>query len=247
MTGPPGKPLRAGSSVIDVMGGLFGVIGVLAALRQRDDGGRGQYVESALFESTVFLVGQHMAQYAVTGQAANPMPVRISAWAIYEVFETADDEQVFVGVVSDSQWVKFCEAFGLEDLGRDPGLAANADRVRRRDDLIPRVKALFKQYSKQDLMAKLEHTGLPFAPISRPEEMFDDPHMAQSGAGGTDDSGGEKTRLPALPLEMNGRRFGVRHDLPEIGAQSEEILQSLGFDAAEIRDLARRGVVKLAG
>ncbi|WP_138378876.1 CaiB/BaiF CoA transferase family protein [Luteithermobacter gelatinilyticus] len=248
MTGPPGRPLRAGSSVIDVMGGMFGVIGVLAALKQREITGKGQYVQSALFESTVFLVGQHMAQYAVTGQPANPMPVRISAWAIYEIFETADDEQVFVGVVSDTQWGKFCEAFGLEEWRDDPAYATNAERVRRRDDLIPQVKDLFRQYSKKDLMDKLEHMGLPFAPISRPEEMFDDPHLTQSG--GLVEltiPDGEKTRLPALPLEMNGRKFGVRHDLPQIGEQSYDVLKAAGLDEERIRDLADRGVVKLAG
>ena len=246
MTGPPGKPLRAGSSVIDVMGGMFGVIGVLAALKQRDVTNKGQYVQSALFESTVFLVGQHMAQYAVTGQAANPMPVRISAWAIYEVFETSDDEQVFVGVVSDTQWVKFCDVFGLNALGNDPNYAANADRVQRRDQLIPQVTALFKQFTKKDLMEKLEFTGLPFAPISRPEQMLEDPHLKNSG--GLVDltlPGGGEASLPALPIEMNGQKFGVRHDLPEIGEQTQEVLREYGYDESEIQDFADKAVIGL--
>ncbi|PCI44221.1 MAG: formyl-CoA transferase [Alphaproteobacteria bacterium] len=244
MTGPPGQPLRAGASVIDVMGGMFGVIAILAALRQRETTGRGQYVQSALFESSVFLVGQHMAQYAVTGEAAKPMPVRISAWAIYDVFETRDGQQVFVGVVSDGQWVKFCQAFGLDDLGADKGYALNVDRVKRRDSLMPKVRTLFLQYDKHDLMAKLEYTGLPFAPISRPEDMFDDPHMSNSGGLVTLNlpEGGE-VALPALPLEMDGRKFGLRHDLPEAGQHTAEILGQMGYDPEMIRKMSEDGAV----
>ncbi len=245
MTGPPGKPLRAGASVIDVMGGMFGVIAVLAALKQREATGKGQYVKSALFESSVFLVGQHMAQYAVTGQAANPMPVRISAWAIYDVFETRDGQQVFVGVVSDSQWVNFCQAFGLDELGADKNYAANGDRVKNRDILMPLVRALFKQFDKHDLMEKLEYTGLPFAPISRPEDMLDDPHMCDSGGllplnlpeGGS-------LELPALPVEMGGHKFGVRHDLPKAGQHTAEILEQIGFDETATRKMSQNGVIQ---
>ncbi|MCF8473965.1 MAG: CoA transferase [Emcibacter sp.] len=245
MTGPPGKPLRAGASVIDVMGGMFGVIAILAALKQRETTGKGQYVKSALFESSVFLVGQHMAQYAVTGQAAMPMPVRISAWAIYDVFETKDQQQVFVGVVSDGQWVKFCEAFGLDHLAIDIDYVLNADRVKQRDVLMPIVRGIFKQFDKQDLMAKLEHTGLPFAPISRPEDMFEDVHMRESGGllslnlpeGGT-------AELPSLPLEMNGRKFGLRHDLPGIGQHTTEVMKQIGFDSDTIHKMLKDGAIQ---
>ncbi|VAW05616.1 CAIB/BAIF family protein [hydrothermal vent metagenome] len=245
MTGPPGKPLRAGASVIDVMGGMFGVIGILAALKQRESTGRGQLVKSSLFESAVFLVGQHMAQFAVTGQAANPMPVRISAWAIYDVFETKDDQQVFVGIVSDGQWLKFCEAFDLDELAGDENYRLNADRVSRRDLLMPKVRELFRQYDKNDLMEKLEYTGLPFAPIAKPEDMFTDPHMC--GSGGLLElalPGGGRAELPGLPLEMADRRFGVRHDLPEAGQHTAEILARLGFDQKEIREMSEDGVVQ---
>jgi len=245
MTGPPGKPLRAGASVIDVMGGMFGVIGILAALKQRHTTHKGQYVQSSLFESTVFLVGQHMAQYAVTGQPANPMPARISAWAVYDVFDTRDNSQVFVGIVSDSQWQKFCAAFGLDDLGADENYRLNADRVRQRDVLMPRVRELFRQFDKAELMAKLEHCGLPFAPIARPEDMADDPHLQASGGllSLTLPDGGQAD-LPALPLEMAGHRFGVRHNPPDIGADSREILEKIGFEAEEIRKMSQDGIIQ---
>lgn len=239
MTGPPGRPLRAGSSVIDITGGMFGVIGVLAALERRHRTGRGGEVKCSLFETTAFLVGQHMAQMAVTGQAAQPMPVRISAWAIYDVFETAEaEEQLFVGVVSDAQWTAFCAAFELVDLGSDPALALNNQRVLARDAILPRVRAMFGSMQRSDLVAKLEAIGLPFAPIARPDELFDDPHL--NAAGGLLDvtiPGGVATRLPALPLEFDGERPGLQHDIPTAGRDGDAILRDLGFDDAEIAAL----------
>ncbi|CAG0938600.1 itaconate CoA-transferase [Gammaproteobacteria bacterium] len=248
MTGPPGKPLRAGTSVIDVQGGMFGALGIIAALYQRQASGRGQYIVASLYESTVFLVGQHMAQFAVTGKAAAPMPVRVSAWAIYQVFDTADGEQVFVGVVSDKQWKLLCDAFDLRDMAADRSLDTNNDRVAHKDRLLPVIKATFLKYSKQDLMAKLEKTGLPFAPIARPEQLFDDPHLVASGGllplTVTDgERKGEATRLPALPLEMAGQRFGVLRDLPRRGQHSREVLAEAGYGKAEIDAMVSQGVV----
>ncbi len=244
MTGEPGKPTRAGASVIDVMGGMFGVIGILAALRQRDATGLGQRVQSSLYESTVFLMGQHMAQYSVTGKAAAPMPARISAWAIYQVFETKDDQQVFVGVVSDTQWIKFCENFELGDLVNNPKFNTNTDRVNRKEELIPIVKKIFLKYSKNELMEKLEHTGLPFAPITEPIELFDDPHLnASGGLVDLNIPGGGEISLPALPIEMDGRKMGVRHDLPDIGEQTEAILEENGFSLEKIKKLKSDGII----
>jgi crotonobetainyl-CoA:carnitine CoA-transferase CaiB-like acyl-CoA transferase len=248
MTGPPGQPLRAGTSVIDVQGGMFGSVGVLAALIQRQATGKGQHVVASLYESTVFLVGQHMAQFAVTGKAAAPMPVRVSAWAIYQVFETGDNQQVFVGVVSDKQWKVLCDAFDLKEFAADKSLDTNNDRVTHKERILPVIKATFRKYTKQELMAKLEKTGLPFAPIARPEELFDDPHLKASNGllpiTVTDGPRkGEKTRLPALPLEMAGRRFGIHHDVPRAGEHSREVLQEAGYTPAEIEELIRKGVV----
>lgn len=244
MTGPPGRPLRAGTSVIDVTGGMFGVIGVLAAIEQRHRTGRGQKVSSALFETTVYLVGQHMAQMAVTGQPAKPMPVRISAWAIYDVFETADGEHVFVGIVSDGLWQKFCQAFALTELGADESLKTNSQRVLQRDSLLPKVRELFRGYRKADLVPILENTGLPFAPIGKPEEMFDDPHLAASGGlGETTLPDGKQTRLPKLPIEMDGQRPSQGGKLAKPGEHTDEVLATLGLSADEIVQLRKDNVV----
>ena len=231
MTGPPGRPLRAGASVIDVTGGMFGVIGILAALERRHRTGRGAEVKCSLYETTAFLVGQHMAQQAVTGQAAQPMPVRLSAWAIYDVFDTRNaDEQLFVGVVSDSQWAEFCKAFELDDLSADASLALNNERVLARDRILPRIREMFAAMTRDELIAKLEGIGLPFAPITRPDELFDDPHLnAGGGLVEVNIPGGEATRLPALPLEIDGERMALRRDVPAIDADRESVLRDFGL------------------
>ena len=244
MTGPPGKPLRAGSSVIDVTGGMFGVIGVLAAVEERHRTGQGQKVVSSLFETTVYLVGQHMAQMVVTGQAAAPMPARISAWAIYDVFETADDKPVFIGVVTDSLWEKFCALFGLDALWADESLRLNNQRVLARDRIMPVVRALVKTFTRDAVIAKLDGTGLPFAPIGRPEDMFDDPHLlASGGLEAVTLEDGRIAYLPPLPLEMDGVRVNADAELPVPGRDSDAVLVGLGYDAEAIAGLRQSGAV----
>jgi crotonobetainyl-CoA:carnitine CoA-transferase CaiB-like acyl-CoA transferase len=217
MTGPPGKPLRAGASVIDVTGGMFGVIGILAALERRHRDGEGAHVQCALYETTAFLVGQHMAQKAVTGKAAAPMPVRISAWAVYDVFETAgENEQVFVGVVSDSQWQAFCTEFDLEALLADPALATNNERVSSRDLFMPAIREMIAGLTREALLPRLERIGLPFAPIARPEDLFDDPQLNAGGLVEVTLPSGDKARLPGLPITFDGERLPLRHDLAQV-------------------------------
>ncbi len=245
MTGPPGRPLRAGASVIDVTGGMFGVIGVLAALEQRRRTGTGQTVDCALFETTAFLVGQHMAQKAVTGVSAQPMPARVSAWAIYDVFETLGGEQLFVGVVSDSQWRQFCATFGFDDWLNDAGMAMNNDRVARRDEIIPILKDRLGAMSKADVLNLCEAAGVAFAPISTPDELAEDPHLrASSGLVEVSIEGRPRAELPALPLRMGGRRFGATLDVPTAGQQSQDVLiHTLGYALEASRGLFEGNVV----
>jgi crotonobetainyl-CoA:carnitine CoA-transferase CaiB-like acyl-CoA transferase len=244
MTGPPGRPLRAGSSVIDITGGMFGVIGILAAVERRHRTGKGGEVRCSLYETTAFLVGQHMAQQAVTGKPAGPMPVRVSAWAIYDVFDTLNaDEQLFVGVVSDGQWLTFCEAFGFADLGADPDLRANNQRVLQREAILPRVRALFATLDRASLVETLERIGLPFAPIMRPDELFDDPHLNAGGLLDLTLPDGRPTRLPGLPVEIDGERLDLVRDIPQIGADSDALLAELGYSDGEVAALRQGGCV----
>jgi crotonobetainyl-CoA:carnitine CoA-transferase CaiB-like acyl-CoA transferase len=245
MTGLPGRPMRAGASVIDVTGAMFGVIGVLAAVEQRHHSGRGQKVSSSLFETTAFLVGQHMAQYAVTGKPAPPMSTRLSAWGVYDIFETKHGDPVFVGVVSDTQWRKFCEAFGLSEFIADRTLDRNAERVAQREFVIGTLRELFRSFDKHQLMEKLEHTGLPFAPVSKPEELSDDPHLnAGQGLVTVTLPSGGTARLPALPVAMDGRRFELYRDLPREGEHSREALLSAGLSTQQIDALIDVNVVR---
>jgi len=244
MTGPPGTPLRAGASVVDVTGGMFGVIGILAALQERERTGLGQRVTSALFETAVYLVGQHMAQMAVTGEAALPMPARVSAWAIYDVFTTRDGAQVFLGIVSDGLWQKFCERFGLDQLAGDPQYRTNAQRVCARPTLLPRLRAIVSDLSKAELLERLEGSGLPYAGIGRPEEMFTDPHLLASGGLVTTQlPDGRETRLPALPIELSGNRPSAGGRLSRPGEDGRAILSGIGITSAEVDRLASDGVI----
>jgi len=248
MTGRPGDPLRAGSSINDIMGGMFGAIGVLGALIQRGITGKGMEVQSALFENNVFLVGQHMLQYAVTGIAPNPMPARISPWAIYDVFTVKDGEQIFIAAVSDSQWATFCDAFELSDLKDQPELASNNLRVQERARLLPELSKRLARFSAGEIAAIMERAGLPFAPISKPEDLLDDEHLLATG--GLADvvlsdgaKAGEKVKTTLFPIAMEGQRLGVRIDPPRIGEHTRELLVQLGLADSRIDELRAQGVV----
>ena len=245
MTGLPDRPLRAGSSVIDILGGTFAALGILAALREREKTGCGKRVTSALFETTALLVAQHMAQYEITGEAPPPMSVKRPAWGVYDIFETKDGDRLFVGVVTDTQWQVFCREFGEAELAGDPRLKTNGLRVKERGWLIPRLGEAMKKYSKAELAARLESMGLPFAPIAKPWDLLDDAHLAASG-GLISTRAGEKTiRVPALPLEFDGKRLGKRADPPAIGEHGTQVLREIGYSADAVRGLAERRVIAL--
>jgi crotonobetainyl-CoA:carnitine CoA-transferase CaiB-like acyl-CoA transferase len=244
MTGLPDRPLRAGSSVIDILGGTFAALGIVAALRERDRTGRGKRVTSSLFETTALLVAQHMAQYELTGEAPPPMSVKRPAWGVYDIFETQDG-QLFVGVVTDTQWEIFCREFGEAELAADPRLKSNGMRVKERSWLIPRLGEVMRRYTKAELAAKLEAIGLPFAPIAKPWDLLDDPHLKASGGLVPTRVRGKTIHVPALPLEFDGERLAKRADPPAIGEHGAQLLADLGCSPAEIRRLAEERIVAL--
>ena len=244
MTGREGDPLRAGTSVNDIMGGMFGAIGAMAALAAREKTGQGQEVQSALFENNVFLVAQHMMQFAVTGKPAAPMPSRISAWAVYDVFTVKDGEQIFLAVVSDTQWAIFCDAFGYADLKADARLASNNDRVMAREWMMPILRERMAQKSAVDLSAVFEHFALPFAPITRPEQLFSDPHLtATGGLAPMNLPDGRSVQTALLPLTLDAQRPGIRLNPPKLGEHTTELLRELGYDKAQIESLSQKKIV----
>ena len=248
MTGRPGDPLRAGSSVNDIMGGMFGAIGAMGALIQRGITGRGQEVQTALYENNVFLVGQHMLQYAITGRAAAPMPDRISAWGIYDIFTVKDGEQIFLAAVSDAQWLTFCDALGMADLRDLPQYASNNLRVQGRGTLMPVLRERLIAWRAAELSALFERVGLPFAPIRKPEELYDDEHLLATGglAGITLPDGeraGQRVGTALFPFTMGGQRLGVRLQPPTRGQHTMELLAALGYNEAQVADFVARQVV----
>ena len=239
MTGRPGDPLRAGTSVNDIMGGMFGAIGAMAALAQREKTGKGQEIQSALFENNVFLVAQHMMQFAVTGQPAAPMPARISSWAVYDVFNVKDNEQIFLAVVSDTAWAIFCDAFGYADLKADERLQSNNLRVHAREWMIPVLRERLAHYSAADLASLFARNSLPFAPITRPQDLLEDPHLlASGGLAPVTLPDGREAKTVLLPLTLDGIRPGVRSNAPRLGEHNAQLLGELGYSAAEIDALS---------
>ena len=230
MTGLPGKPMRAGSSVNDILGGTFAALGVLAAVEERHRTGVGKHVQAGLFETNAVLVAQHMAQAVISGEAPPPMGVRRPAWPIYDIFATSDGGQVFVGVVTDTQWRVFCESFGLVGLAADPGLSTQRERVMGRERVLPVVAAALGAFDRAGLMARCESLGLPFAPIAEPVDLFEDPHLnASGGLVPLTLPDGRGVRLPALPLSMDGERLAQRRDLPGVGEHTAEVMAELGW------------------
>ena len=255
MTGPPGRPLRAGASVVDMMGAMFGVIAVQAALRERDSTGKGQRVSSALFESAAFLMSTHMAGMAATGLEARPMPARRGAWAVYDVFRTAGDGQLFIGVTSDQQWTRFVEEFGLQALAADPRLATNVTRLAERAWLIPALQEVLAAIGQDEVAARCERANVSWAPVGQPGDLFADPHLLATGGlvevfvsrfGGGD---GKPAPLPALPMEFGDdrRRPGLRHQPPRIGEHNVEVLGEAGFTSEEIAELTEAAIIEGPG
>jgi crotonobetainyl-CoA:carnitine CoA-transferase CaiB-like acyl-CoA transferase len=250
MTGPPGQPLRAGASVIDIMGAVFGVVAVQAALRERDVTGRGQRVGSSLFESAAFLMTTHMSGIAATGEDMPPMPARRGAWAIYQVFSTCDGGQLFIGVTSDQQWLRFIREFGLEMLADDPRLATNGSRVKERPWLIPKLQDAISALPLDEVARRCERANVSWGPVGKPSDLSTDAHL---NAGGLLDVAVPKlasdasimTKLPALPLEfgVEKERPGLRTQPPTLGEHTADILSAAGYSQTEIRQLIDRRIV----
>jgi crotonobetainyl-CoA:carnitine CoA-transferase CaiB-like acyl-CoA transferase len=246
MTGPPGRPLRAGAPVVDILGGTFGALAILAALQERQRTGRGQFVKSSLFESTAYMLAQAMAAEKIGGKPVPPMPARVSSWCVYEPFPSRDGKLLFVAITTDNIWKRFCEAFALTDLLRDPELQTNEQRVKGRPRILPIIADIVARHDIADMMKKLEALSVPFAPLATPGDLFDDPHLSHGNRMfETELVDGQRLKLPGLPIEMDGHELGVRRNPPVIGEHTREVLLEAGFTEAEIAAMAAVGKATL--
>ncbi len=246
MTGPPGNPVRAGTSVIDINGGMFGFIGILLALFEKQKTGKGQFVKSALYETTVFLMGQHMACSALTDEPVPPMPARVSAWSIYRIFETKDNS-LFIGIISEKHWQGLCQVLDKKEWAADERLSTNNKRIDQREWLLPELEGILKKYTNKELIEKCEAKDIPVAPICRPEDLFDDPQLNKEKGGllHTTLPSGVKTKLPRIPIEMGDHDFGLRNDPPSIGKNTRELIEELGYSRQQIDELIVKQLVTI--
>lgn len=247
MTGREGDPLRAGTSVIDITGGMFGYIGILQALYEREKTGEGGLVKAALFETCAFLMGQHMAYSSQIDYQIPPMPSRVSAWSIYKVFDTKDDDKAFIGIISEKHWERLCDVFQWDDWLNDTRLKTNNLRINEREWFIPALDDRVRQFTKAEIIERCERGHIPFAPISRPEDLFEDEQLNKGNSLMEVDMGnGKTTKLPKFPLEYKGTRVEKRLDPPSIGEHTAEVLKSLKIDDAAIAKMIAEGIIKTA-
>ena len=229
MTGPSGMPLRVGSSANDIMGGLFGAFTAIAALGEREETGQGRALRVGLFENSLLLVAQHMVQYALLGVDPSPMPERSFSWPVYDIFHTADGNDLFIGAVTDGQWHILCRLLELQELIDDPRLSTKMDRINARGWTIPLIQESIGTRPSAELAAEFELHGIPFGPVAKPSDMYSDPQACGGGLPESQLPDGRRVRAPGLPVQVDGKRIDAGLPVPVLGKDTAEVLQKLGF------------------
>jgi crotonobetainyl-CoA:carnitine CoA-transferase CaiB-like acyl-CoA transferase len=246
VTGHPGQPpVRSGTSLSDMAASLYAAVTVLGAMRQRQETGTGQHLTVPLFESTVALMGYWLAYTQAYDDIPDPMGASHPGWAPYDVFQSADDEWVFIGPSSDRQWQRFCDVLDL-DIGDDERFAELENRLKNRTELHGIVEATCKQYTRDEIVERLQDGGVPVAPVNDMGDVRDDPHLevteALAEVEATEGEGG-RIRTPRFPARSTGFDRVESTDPPSLGEDTTLVLEALGYDEGEIDRLREAGVL----
>jgi crotonobetainyl-CoA:carnitine CoA-transferase CaiB-like acyl-CoA transferase len=248
MTGLPGRPMRAGASVTDLGAASFGTIAILAALIQRETTGEGQHIQAGLYETVVFWMSQHLALLGVTGEAPEPVTVvgvsdRLG-WPIYDVFRTADEKLVFLGLLNDKHWTSFCAELELHSLASDPKLQTNEQRLEQRPSLVGRLREIIGTYRSSDLLSRLERIDVVFAPVHSPADLVSDEHLLASRQLLETEFMGSRFLLPMLPVRTSEFSPSIRCQPRAFAQDTESYLRESGYGEAVISEWLRSGVIR---
>lgn len=248
MTGTAQKPTRAGASIIDLGAAAYGIIAVLAALRQRDTTGQGQRIVAGLYETSVYYVAQWMATSQYSDEPSVPLATMQQGprmgFSVYQLFDTADAQRVFVGIMSDAHWVRFCKAFGPDAQLDDERFVRSAGRLSNRADLNAIIGGVIVRHTRDDAISKLKSANVPFAPVRRPDQLGDEEHLTASGQlVDTPFPNGRTGHLPKMPFRASGFDMRLRHAAPALGADTAKVLAELGYSDAEVTGLAERKAI----
>lgn len=220
MTGLKGRPMRVGASIIDMSAAMFGVIGVLQAMMEREQSGEGKYVDIGMFETAAYFMGQHIATSQIEHMEMEPINEEGFAWGVYDFFTTRDDLQVFIAVTTDPQWEKFCEGFGLEVCG-DPMYRTNEGRFDRRNTLMPIIRRKISSMTSSEASEILEGLNIGYAFLNRPSDLLNDPHMSKKMISIL--YNGSTIRVPKTPVG-----YASKGNPGSLGQDNDEILGELG-------------------
>jgi crotonobetainyl-CoA:carnitine CoA-transferase CaiB-like acyl-CoA transferase len=227
---PDGKPMRVGIPVSDIFTGVYSVIGILAALAQREKTGKGAYVDTSLLDSTVGVLANQALNYLASGQiplrTGNAHPNIVP----YQEFPAADG-QLMISGGNDGQYVKLCNLLGAPELAADPKYKNNAGRLQHRDELVAKLSALTSRLKRDDLLAKLEAANVPAGPINDLAQVFADPQVIARGMRiDRPNAMAKGGKIPGVrtPISFDGWPAAAEHGAPQLGQHSAEILKEIG-------------------
>lgn len=250
MTGPPGQPLRAGASVVDIGSGMMAVIGILGALIARATSGRGQKIDVGLFETVAFWLSIQVTEAGLTGGVPLPMPMRGMGarlgFGVYRLFKTREQRLVFIAITSDAHWERFCREFQLDDLWGDETLQTGPGRIDHHERLNARIAELVATYDAGELLERLARSAIPHAPVNTPADLLEDRHIRETGAllQVPVAEGRAPIGVPAVPLRSSEYSWAVRIPPPGLGEHSTLVLRELGLADDEIESLVNTGILR---